>query len=151
VAALARGIVAVVISFQHVLTNIAADLPTAKRGWTTAQHLDHCADSIVASMVGYPQLKPAIVRGTIGKLLKRRFLARGAMKHDTAAPLPGGTVPISREVAEARAALEAAIERFRKHVGPLAPHPFYGDCTAEEYEQLHAIHVADHLRSLRDE
>lgn len=149
-AARARGIVGAVISFDHVLEIVGADLPAAKRGWTTAQHLDHCAASIAASLDGYPALKPAIVRGTIGKLVKRRFLARGAMSHDTNAPLPGGAPPVARELAEARAALTAAIARFRQHVGPLAPHPVYGRCTADEYERLHAIHVADHLRRVRE-
>ena len=136
-------------SFDDVLAAIAAALPPAAGPWSTAQHLDHCAASIAASIDGYPALKPALVRATIGKLVKRRFLAAGAMRHDTHAPLPGGAPPPPRDLVDAVASLTAAIERFRGHAGPLAPHPVYGRCTAAEYERLHAIHVADHLRTIR--
>ncbi len=138
-------------TFDEVLATIAGELPAAKGRWTTAQHLDHCAASVVASLDGYQALKPWIVRVTIGRLVKRRFLARGAMSHDTFAPLPGGQVLPDRGLAEARAALVAAVARFRGHHGPLAPHPVYGACTAGEYERLHAIHVADHLRTVARE
>lgn len=135
-------------SFEDVLAAIGGDLPAAAGPRTTAQHLDHCAASIVASLDGYPALKPWIVRATIGALVKRRFLAARRMTHDTAAPLPGGHALPDRPLADARAALVAAIARFRGHGGPLAPHPVYGACTAAEYETLHAIHVADHLRAV---
>ena len=75
-------------SFDDVLAAIGGDLPAAAGALTTAQHLDHCAASIVASLDGYPALKPWIVRATIGALVKRRFLAARRMKHDTTAPLP---------------------------------------------------------------
>jgi hypothetical protein len=122
------------------------DAATALPGaWTLAQALGHCADSIEGSLTGYPKLKPAIVRWTIGPLVKRRFLARGAMKHDLAAPLPGGEPPADGPAAPAIARLRAAIARFEQHGGPLAPHPVYGTCSKAEYDALHAMHIADHL------
>lgn len=135
--------------FDDVLAAIAGPLPDAPGAWTTAQHLDHCADSIAASVDGYPALKPLIIRVTIGAIVKRRFLRAGAMRHDTHAPLPGGAPPPPRALDDARASLRAAIERFRGHTGPLAPHPVYGRCSAADYQRLHAIHVADHLRAIR--
>lgn len=136
-------------SFDDVLAAIAAPLPEAAGAWTTAQHLDHCAASIAASIDGYPALKPLVIRGTIGAIVKRRFLRAGAMRHDTCAPLPGGAPPPLRDRGDALASLTAAIERLRGHAGPLAPHPVYGRCSAADYERLHAIHVADHLRAIR--
>lgn len=136
-------------SFDDILAAVTADLPAAPGAWTTAQHVDHCAASIAASVDGFPALKPRLVRATIGRLVKRRFLGRGAMRHDTHAPLPGGAPPPPRTLDDAIASLHAAIERFRSHRGPLAPHPVYGACTADEYERLHALHVADHLRTIR--
>lgn len=111
--------------------------------------LAHCAHSIECSLTGYPSLRPAWFRATIGRLVKRRFLARGEMKHDTSAGLPGlppigGDTPVTAAVERLRAAIAA----FRNHGGPLAPHPVYGDCDKSEYEQLHAMHVADHLTAL---
>ena len=61
-------------SFDDVLAAIAAPLPEAAGAWTTAQHLDHCAASIAASIDGYPALKPLVIRATIGAIVKRRFL-----------------------------------------------------------------------------
>ena len=135
--------------FEDVLAAIAAPLPDAAGAWTTAQHLDHCAASIAASVDGYPALKPLVIRVTIGAIVKRRFLRAGAMRHDTHAPLPGGAPPPPRALADAVASVVAAVERFRTHAGPLAPHPVYGRCSAADYERLHAIHVADHLRAVR--
>lgn len=139
------------LTFDDVLEEIEGDLPRAPGERTTAQHLDHCAASVAASLDGYATLKPWIVRATIGKLVKRRFLSRGAMLHDTAAPLPGGSTLPDRPLPEARAALVAAIARFRAHGGPTKPHPVYGDCSKAEYEALHSMHVADHLRTIRAE
>jgi hypothetical protein len=137
--------------FDDVLGAIGGELPAAPGPLTTAQHLDHCAASVAASLDGYPRLKPWIVRATIGALVKRRFLSAGRMTHDTGAPVPGGATLPDRPLADARAALVAAIARFRAHGGALAPHPVYGPCSAAEYEKLHAIHVADHLRAVRGE
>ena len=60
-----------------------------------------------------------------------------------------GAPPPPRALADAVASVAAAVERFRTHAGPLAPHPVYGRCSAADYERLHAIHVADHLRAVR--
>jgi hypothetical protein len=115
--------------------------------WTLAQTLHHCAESIESSLTGYPKLKPAFVRATIGALVKRRFLGRGAMRHDLTAPLPGGAPPTDGPVDAAIARLRRAIEAFARYDGALAPHPVYGACTKAEYDALHAMHIADHLRS----
>ncbi|HVV83128.1 MAG TPA: DUF1569 domain-containing protein [Kofleriaceae bacterium] len=136
-------------TFDEVLAATAGELPVASGSRTTAQHLDHCAASIVASLDGYPALKPWIVRATVGKLVKYVFLWRGTMHHDTSAPVPGGPTLPDRPVAEAQAALAAAVERFRAHGGGLRPHPVYGGCSKAQYERLHSIHAADHLRTIR--
>jgi hypothetical protein len=111
--------------------------------------LDHCAQSIECSLSGYPKLKPKFVRATIGRIVKRRFLSKGEMHHDTHAGLPG-MPPISGDVPFAGAVerLRAAIGAFRSYAGELAPHPVFGACSKVEYEQLHAMHVADHLEVL---
>lgn len=134
-------------SFDEVLAALARRAPGDAPGAGAA--LSHCAESIECSLAGYPKLKPAFVRATIGRLVKRRFLAAGAMKHDTRAGLPG-LPPISGDVPEPTgvAGLERAIEAFRRHNGPLMPHPVFGACSKAEYERLHAMHVADHLRAL---
>ncbi|HUS66870.1 MAG TPA: DUF1569 domain-containing protein [Kofleriaceae bacterium] len=116
---------------------------------TSGPVVAHCAASVTCSVAGYPSLKPAWFRATIGRLVKRRFLRRGTMSHDTGAGLPGEP-PISGEMplGTARAELRAAIARFLAHDGALAPHPVFGDCSKAEYERLHAMHIADHLGAL---
>jgi hypothetical protein len=135
--------------FDDVLAAIAGELPTSPGPWSTAQHLVHCADSIDFAVTGYPRMKPAFIRGTIGKLVKRRFLARGEMHHDTTAPV-AGTGPADPRVTldAARARLRDAIAKFRAHTGAFAPHLVYGACTKDEYERLQSMHVADHLRAI---
>lgn len=113
-----------------------------------ARALVHCAQSIEYSLVGYPALRSPVFRATVGKLAKRAFLRRGRMKHDTGAPIPGAPAPQPVPVPEAAARLRRAIEAFRGHDGPLAPHLAYGACTRAEYDALHALHVADHLAAL---
>jgi hypothetical protein len=131
--------------FDDVLAAIDGDLPPS-----AAWDLLHCAQSIEYAISGYPRLKPALIRGTIGKLVKRRFLSRGAMSHDTAAPVAGAP-DLDRGVAldDARVRLRAAIAAFRAHTTDFAPHLVYGRCTRDEYEQLQSMHVADHLRARR--
>lgn len=137
-------------SFDDVLAAIAGELPVVTTPWTTAQHLLHCAQSIEYSVTGYPRLKPAIVRATVGKLVKRRFLGRGEMAHDTVAAVAGApALDAGASVDAARARLRAAIATFRAHAGAYAPHLVYGSCTRDEYERLMSMHVADHLRRVR--
>lgn len=127
------------------------DLPAAQppaQGFTLAQALAHCAQSIEYSITGYPSLRSGLFRATIGPLVKRRFLRAGRMSHDRAAPVPGAPV-LAAELSldDARARLRAAIATFRAHDGALAPHLAYGACTKADYTSLHALHVEDHLRS----
>ena len=122
--------------------------PVPAQGFTLAQALAHCAQSIEYSMTGYPKLRSRLFRATIGPLVKRRFLRAGRMSHDRAAPVPGAP-QLAAELAldDARARLRAAIAAFRAHTGALAPHLAYGACTRDDYTTLHALHVEDHLRS----
>jgi len=122
--------------------------PVPAQGFTLAQALAHCAQSIEYSMTGYPKLRSGLFRATIGPLVKRRFLRAGRMSHDRAAPVPGAP-QLAAELAldDARARLRAAIAAFRAHTGALAPHLAYGACTRDDYTTLHALHVEDHLRS----
>jgi len=118
--------------------------------WTTSQTLLHCAQSIEYAVTGYPTLKPAFIRATIGKLVKRRFLGKGAMSHDTAAVVAGApALDAATPVDAAKQRLRAAIAAFRAHAGPYAPHLVYGPCTRDEYERLQSMHVADHLATVR--
>ena len=116
--------------------------------FTPAQALVHCAQSIEYSMSGYPRLRSAFFRATVGPLVKRKFLRAGSMAHDLAAPIAGApAVPADADLASSLARLRAAIAAFRAFDGALLPHLAYGPCSKSEYEALHSMHVADHLRA----
>jgi hypothetical protein len=123
------------------------DAPAGARGWSLAQTLVHCAQSIEYSVTQYPVLKPKWFRGLIGPLAKRKFLRAGTMSHDKARPIPGAPDIDAAPLPEARERLRASIAAFRAHDRQLAPHFAYGACTKDEYERLHTMHVADHLGS----
>ena len=127
----------------------AVRAPTVIRtAWPIPQVLEHCAQSIEYSITGYPKLMPWIFRATIGRMAKRKFLADGELSHDVAAPVLGAPGLSMRDTRQAAARLRSAISSFRVHEGPFAPHLAYGPCTKEEYEALHSMHVADHLRAV---
>jgi hypothetical protein len=111
-------------------------------GWALA----HCAQGIEMSLDGFPRSWPWLLKVTVGQLVKGRFLRQGFMKHDLSAPVPGAPAIEETDVTAALARLRRAIAAFRQHQGPLHPHPVYGACTRQEFERLHAMHIANHLQ-----
>jgi hypothetical protein len=128
----------------------AADGPDVGDGWSVYRVAHHCKQSIDASIDGYPAMKPAIVRATIGRLVARRFLSKGQMRHDLTSPVPGAeAIAEDGDAAAAITALRESIARFRAHDGELAPHFVFGNLDKADYDKLHAMHIADHLSAIR--
>jgi len=117
--------------------------------WNLSQTVQHCAQTVVYSVIGYPRLKLALFRATVGGLAKRLFLIRGAMKHPLGAEIDGAP-PLDPElpVSEAFAGLTEAVALFIAHTGTPARHPAYGRCTHAQFGRLHAMHLAEHLPGL---
>lgn len=117
--------------------------------WNLSEIYLHCAQTIDYSMSGYPQLKPAIVRATVGRLAIHKFLSQGYMKHNLTAPVPGGE-PLNSEEnpKESVEELFSAIQRFRSYSGQLKPHLLFGRLSKEEYDTYFAMHIADHLSEI---
>lgn len=119
-------------------------------GWSPAEVFNHCAQSIEFSLTGYPQLKPAWFRHSVGPLAFDLFAARGAMRHPLDEAIPGAPAldaPVAQ--AEALARLQRAFADFAGHTGELAPHFAYGALDHAEYAQAHVMHLYDHLSRLR--
>ncbi|MBP6819159.1 MAG: DUF1569 domain-containing protein [Ferrovibrio sp.] len=149
--------------------NPLADLPAARRALeelrsrgssnpmagpvSLHQALHHCAQSLEYGLHGFPQLKPAWFRASIGPLAARVFLARGRLKHGLDAPIPGAPeIPREGDMAAAYTRLFAAIDAFEAAVqnrAALQPHFAYGDVAPAEYARLQAYHIAEHLNALR--
>ncbi len=115
--------------------------------WSVTEICLHCAQTIDYAMTGYPVMKPAFVRNTIGKIAIKKFLRQGYMKHDLTAPVPGGAK------LDTTITPDAAIEKLQKSIqafqsaqeGTLKPHLLFGNLTKPEYDQYFAMHIADHL------
>jgi len=120
--------------------------------WSWAQTLTHCAQSIEYSMIGFPQMKPALFQHTIGSAAISVFAWRGRMTHDLTEPIPGAPA-LDATVAAGPASerLEASMHAFLHWPGPLRPHFAYGALTRPQYEQAHALHLANHLSAFRVE
>lgn len=125
------------------------DILAPTSAWNLSQTIQHCAQTVRFSVVGYPQLKPALFRATAGRLAKHLFLRRGATRHSLDAEIAGAPpLAADKPAADAAAELAEAVELFTGHTGPHATHPAYGRCTHEQFERLHAMHLAEHLPGL---
>lgn len=119
---------------------------TPKTEWSWFQILNHCAQSIEYSLTGYPENKPVLFQVTIGKIASTVFSSRGYMSHDLNAPIPSASaIPKEGNEKEAILRLYNAIEDFKNYSEKLKPHFAYGELTKQEYEQAHAMHIANHL------
>lgn len=129
------------------LTRLAqAPALDAAPGWTWAQTLAHCAQSIEYSLAGFPEMKPALFRRTVGPAALQVFTWRGRMSHDLAEPIPGApALDPALDAAAALARLQGALQAFRATTAPLRPHFAYGELSKPEYELAHAMHLANHF------
>ncbi|MNV38270.1 hypothetical protein D3C71_1298160 [compost metagenome] len=118
--------------------------------WPVYEILAHCAQTIEYSMTGYPQMKPKVVRNTIGRVVIKRFLKQGFMKHDLTAHVPGAA-KIERQgtAKEGIDLLLKAIDAFQEYKGPLAPHLIFGELSKEEYDRYFTMHIADHFSEVQ--
>lgn len=119
---------------------------------TLHQMLHHCAQSLEYGLNGFPELKPAWFRASIGPLAAQVFLWRGQLSHDLADPIPGApAIPTSGDMAAAFARLFAGFDAFEAAVSrnaPLMPHFAYGAVAPVDYARLQAFHIAQHMEPL---
>jgi hypothetical protein len=116
--------------------------------WTAGQVLAHCAESIDCSIRGFPSERSRLFQATIGRLVLAVFFARGALRHDRNATIPGAAEPPELATDAGLERLIAAIDVLAAAPEPLARHAVFGAMTRAEYERYHAMHVADHLGEL---
>ena len=131
---------------RSVLAGFQGKALVSIKGWTPTEVFNHCAQSIEYSMEGYPQLKPAWFRNSVGPVAFAVFSARGAMRHPLDQPIPGAPAidsPVAVSAALAR--LQQAFARFAAHQGALQPHFAYGELSHAEYAEAHVLHLYNHL------
>lgn len=113
--------------------------------WDLAHTLHHLAQSIEFSLGGFPEMKPAWFRATLGKAAFAVFEARGRMNHGLAEPIPGAPALANGQPLEAAVQrLQTAMSAFDGHSGALHAHFAYGPLDKTRYARAHLMHLADH-------
>ena len=142
---LANADFADIASALRTLEHLHAEPLYALSGWDLPHVLYHSAHSIDCSIDGYPQLKPAWFRGSVGRVAFATFSARGKMSHGLTAPVPGAPdIAQGQELGPAVDRVMQALLRFDRHAGALAPHFTFGTLSKAEYRRAHLMHLANH-------
>jgi hypothetical protein len=113
--------------------------------WSWSQTLAHCAQSVEYSMIGFPLAKSQVFQRTVGTAAFKVFAWRGRMTHDLGESIPGAPSLDASSAAETVDRLKQALLAFKQWDAPLRPHFAYGDLSKSEYEQAHAMHLANHF------
>jgi len=129
----------------RTLEQLRMSAPRMTGAWDLAHVLHHAAQSIEYSLGGFPDLKPAWFRASVGAYVFALFNARGQMAHSLSEPIPGAPEiaqgqPLGPAIDHAIAALQA----FDRHAGALAPHFAYGALSKPDYTRAHLMHLANH-------
>ena len=114
--------------------------------WSLPQVLEHAAQSVEYSLLGYPALRPPLFRASIGPLAFLAFARRGASSHPTTEPIPGAPALVAQDVAAAAQRLAQALRRFEATPAGFAfpPHFAYGALDKDGYRRAHLMHLAEH-------
>jgi hypothetical protein len=113
--------------------------------WDGPHVLHHFAQSVEYSMTGFPELKPAWFRASVGPLAFALFSWRGRMSHGLDQPIPGA--PDIAQGQPLPAAVEHAVmalQSFERHQGALMPHFAYGALDKAAFTRAHLMHLANH-------
>ena len=130
---------------QAVQDLLLSEKVVAGNPWNLSQVLQHLAQSIEFSMQGFPVLKGAWFRATLGSAAFGVFNARGAMSHSLDEPIPGAPALDASQALKASVdRLLAAMDAFAAFSGTLRPHFAYGELTKPQYERAHLMHLANH-------
>lgn len=134
---------------RRAIESLPATAATTE-GWSLAQVLVHAAQSVEFSLHGFPQMKPALFRGTVGGLAFSVFDRRGKMSHGLEEPIPGApAIDPATPLPTAVQRLSKALADFDAHRGVLFPHFAYGALDKTQYTRAHLMHLADHWQRVK--
>lgn len=135
---------------RQALADLVGRELVSVKGWSPAEVFNHCAQSIEYAISGYPQLKPAWFRSSVGPMAFSVFAARGAMRHPLDEAIPGAAaLDVPATQAQALERLQRAFADFEAYQGALQPHFAYGSLSHGEYAQAHVLHLYNHLSLIR--
>jgi len=135
---------------RQVLADLQGKTLQSIRGWSPSEVFNHCAQSIDYSIDGYPELKAAWFRHSLGPAAFAVFSARGAMRHPLDEAIPGAAALAEpADQASALQRLQMAFQRFAEYQSRLQPHFAYGALDHGEYAEAHVLHLYNHLSLIR--
>jgi len=131
------------------LKRLPPDKLFSKGNWSVSMILQHLAQSIRYSRLGYPEAKSALFQYTAGAAALNVFTATGNMTHPLDEVIPGAPALIAEVPNDvAMAELIAEISQFIAWQGELAPHFAYGNLTKAQYYNAHYLHIQNHLSEI---
>ena len=120
--------------------------PLASSGvWSPAFTFEHCAQSVEYSMTGYPELKPAWFRHSVGPAAFNVFDFGRRMHHPLDEPIPGAQALAMTNTEAALERLIRALAAFQEHSTGMRPHFAFGELEKSDYARAHAMHLNQHL------
>ncbi|RME38179.1 MAG: DUF1569 domain-containing protein [Planctomycetota bacterium] len=114
------------------------------RRWTLGQIGRHLANGFHGSIDGFDLSRHRIKRTLFRRLLIAYTLRWGIPERYTVDPGIEPQEPVETETGVRE--LREALDRYRRHTGPLKPHPLFGEMPRPLWDRIHCIHCAHHLR-----
>jgi hypothetical protein len=115
--------------------------------WELSQILEHVGEGLRTAVAGTKHRGPLIVRKLVGPLILGHIIRQRRMKAGIKVPkwwLPGPATDESQAVDKFRSAIQA----FQELSTQPHPHPFLGDLTKDQWNELALIHASHHLSFL---
>lgn len=133
-------------SLDEVMVRVHGLVPDHQTvgAWTLGQICHHLAAALNGSIDGFDLRNHRLKRLFIRKRMLRVALTKGIPRNYTVDP--GLTPPADVALLPAVDGLARAIERYRRHDGPLQAHPLFGRMPREVWDRVHLVHCAHHLR-----
>lgn len=137
-------------TFEEALEEIqclqkAETVLVSDQSWDLPHVFDHCRRSILYTMQGFPELKGAFFRSTIGPTAFHVFDFMGKMTHNRLEEIPGSSYKKELTLEESIQQLKTTIELFNQFDKKLQPHFAYGKLSKDKAVRANAMHIADHL------
>jgi hypothetical protein len=129
---------------------LTAEVERLKRGctkagsWDLGQVCDHLGRSMQASLDGFKEKAPWLLRVFLAPIFKRRIFKTRVMPAGIKGPpslMPGPQVDETTAVKY----FDAQLARVRDNTGSFQAHPFFGKLTNEEWKQFHLMHASLHV------
>lgn len=138
-----------VAKISHLQQLIAHQDITVKGPWSVVNILNHCAQSVEFSMLGYPEQKSDFFKQTVGRIAFSSFSSKAKMSHNLAEAIPGApALDNPNNIEHAVERLKQSLLNFAAYQGELKPHFAYGKLTKIQYEQAHVMHLNNHLMDI---